>query len=380
MKREERYKLTKEKNESGMVSEKIIDTRKQKGLLSGNPVYKPFRYPWCYDAWLTQQRIHWLPEEVPMSDDVRDWQKNITPAEKNLLMQIFRFFTQADVEVNNYYMGHCMNVFKPTEVKMMLSVFSAMETVHMAAYAHLLDTVGLPETEYSEFLKIKAMRDKYDYLQECKSDSLHNIAKTVAICSAFTEGVQLFASFAILLNFPRHNKMKGMGQIITWSVRDETLHCNSMIRLFNELIKENPEVWTTKLKDEIYEACGIAVAQEDAMINLAFEQGPLENLKAEEVKQYIRWIANRRLTQLNLSPFYKVERNPLTWLDTMLNAVEHMNFFEGRSTEYSKASTQGTWTEAFEDLKSPYFDMLEKNKIIGKSEFFKGDDAKPVSS
>ena len=352
----------------------------KKGLLVGNPIYKPFRYPWCYDAWLTQQRIHWLPEEVPMSDDVRDWQKNITPAEKNLLMQIFRFFTQADVEVNNYYMGHCMNVFKPTEVKMMLSVFSAMETVHMAAYAHLLDTVGLPETEYSEFLKIKAMRDKYDYLQECKSDSLHNIAKTVAICSAFTEGVQLFASFAILLNFPRHNKMKGMGQIITWSVRDETLHCNSMIRLFNELIKENPEVWTTKLKDEIYKACGIAVAQEDAMINLAFEQGPLENLKAEEVKQYIRWIANRRLTQLNLNPFYKVERNPLTWLDTMLNAVEHMNFFEGRSTEYSKASTQGTWTEAFEDLKSPYFDMLEKNKIIGKSEFFKGDDAKPVSS
>ncbi len=380
MKREERYKLTKERNESGMVSEKIIDTRKQKGLLSGNPVYKPFRYPWCYDAWLTQQRIHWLPEEVPMSDDVRDWAKVITPGEKNLLTQIFRFFTQADVEVNNYYMGHCMHVFKPTEVKMMLSVFSAMETVHMAAYAHLLDTVGLPETEYSEFLKIKAMRDKYDYLQGCKSDTLHNIAKTVAICSAFTEGVQLFASFAILLNFPRHNKMKGMGQIITWSVRDETLHCNSMIRLFNELIKENPEVWTTKLKDEIYKACGIAVAQEDAMINLAFEQGPLENLKAEEVKQYIRWIADRRLTQLNLNPLYKVERNPLTWLDTMLNAVEHMNFFEGRSTEYSKASTQGTWTEAFEDLKSPYFDMLEKNKIIGKSEFFKGDNTKPTSS
>jgi ribonucleoside-diphosphate reductase beta chain len=128
---------------------------KKSGLLTGNPIYKPFRYPWCYDAWLTQQRIHWLPEEVPMADDVRDWQKNITPAERNLLTQIFRFFTQADVEVNNYYMGHCMHVFKPTEVKMMLSVFSAMETVHMAAYAHLLDTIGLPETEYAEFLKLK---------------------------------------------------------------------------------------------------------------------------------------------------------------------------------------------------------------------------------
>ena len=113
----------------------MLEERKA-NLLVGSPVYKPFRYPWCYDAWLTQQRIHWLPEEVPMADDVRDWQKNITPTERNLLMQIFRFFTQADVEVNNYYMGHCMHVFKPTEVKMMLSVFSAMETVHVAAYSH----------------------------------------------------------------------------------------------------------------------------------------------------------------------------------------------------------------------------------------------------
>jgi ribonucleoside-diphosphate reductase beta chain len=347
--------------------------QKESGLLVGNPVYKPFRYPWCYDAWLTQQRIHWLPEEVPMADDVRDWQKNISPSEKNLLMQIFRFFTQADVEVNNYYMGHCMHVFKPTEVKMMLSVFSAMETVHVAAYAHLLDTIGLPETEYSEFLKIKAMKDKYDYLNKQKSQSLHDIARTVAIFSAFTEGVQLFASFAILLNFPRHNKMKGMGQIITWSVRDETLHCNSMIRLFKEFIKENPEIWTDQLKKEIYEACRVAVSQEDAFIDLAFEMGPLENLTAVDVKQYIRWIANRRLTQLGLESVYKVEKNPLDWLDTILNAVEHMNFFEGRSTEYSKAATQGTWVEAFEDLKSPYFDMLEKNKIVGESEFFKPD-------
>jgi ribonucleoside-diphosphate reductase beta chain len=215
------------------------------------------------------------------------------------------------------------------------------------------------------------MKDKYDYLNKQESNSLHNIAKTVAIFSAFTEGVQLFASFAILLNFPRHNKMKGMGQIITWSVRDETLHCNSMIRLFNEFIKENPEIWTDKLKKEIYEACSIAVAQEDAFIDLAFEMGPLENLKAEEVKQYIRWIANRRLEQLGLQAKYKVDKNPLTWLDAILNAVEHMNFFEGRSTEYSKAATRGTWAEAFDDLKSPYFDMLEKNKIIGESEFFK---------
>mgnify|MGYP002022844586 CR=1 FL=1 len=165
-----------------------------------------------------------------------------------------------------------------------------------------------------------------------------------------------------------------MGQIITWSVRDETLHCTSMIRLFNELMKENPEIWSSRLQNEIYQACKIAVAQEDAMIDLAFEQGPLENLESKNVKKYIRWIANRRLEQLGLIRLYNVKENPLKWLDAMLNAVEHMNFFEGRSTEYSKAATKGTWEEAFRDLKSPYFDMLEKNKIVGEKEFFKPDE------
>jgi len=179
--------------------------------------------------------------------------------------------------------------------------------------------------------------------------SNHDIAKTIAVFSAFTEGLQLFASFAILLNFPRQNKMKGMGQIVTWSVRDETLHCNSMIRLFRTFVDENPDIWTDKLKKEIYETCRTIVLHEDAFINLAFEMGPINGLTAEQIKQYIRWIGNRRLIQLGLEPIYQVDKNPLTWLDTMLNAVEHMNFFEGRATEYSKASTKGTWSEAFSE-------------------------------
>ena len=319
----------------------------KKGLLAGNPVYKPFRYPWCYDAWLTQQRIHWLPEEVPLGDDVRDWQKNLTPEEKNLLTHIFRFFTQADVEVNNCYLRHYTTVFKPTEVLMMMTAFASMETVHIAAYSHLLDTIGMPETEYSAFLEYKEMKDKYDYMQSFNVKSKHNIAMTMAVFSAFTEGLQLFASFAILLNFPRFNKMKGMGQIVTWSVRDETLHCNSMIRLFKDFIKEEPQIWNDKLKNEIYDACKTIVAHEDAFIDLAFQMGPLEGLTADEVKKYIRFIGNRRLEQLGLNPIYDIKENPLTWLDTMLNGVEHMNFFEGRATEYSKASTRGSWGEVF---------------------------------
>jgi len=316
-------------------------------LLDAKPVYKPFKYPWAYEAWMTQQRLHWLPEEVPLADDVKDWQKKLTPGEKNLLTQIFRFFTQADVEVNNCYMKHYSRVFKPTEVQMMLSAFSNIETVHIAAYSHLLDTIGMPEDEYSAFLRYKEMKDKYDYMQQFGVDTKADIAKTLAVFGAFTEGLQLFASFAILMNFPRWNKMKGMGQIVSWSVRDETLHTNSIIKLFHTFLEENPEVWTEDFQRELYVACSTIVDHEDAFIDLAFEIEGVQGLTAQEVKDYIRWTADRRLMQLKLQPMYRIEKNPLPWLDAILNGVEHTNFFENRATEYSKASTQGSWEEAF---------------------------------
>ena len=317
-------------------------------LLLDNPVYKPFRYPWAYEAWMTQQRVHWLPEEVPLADDVKDWHRNLSAPERNLLTQIFRFFTQSDVEVNNCYMTHYAKVFKPTEVRMMLAAFANMETVHIAAYSHLLDTIGMPETEYSAFLHYAEMKAKYDYMKQFGVNTKPDIAKTLAVFGAFTEGLQLFASFAMLMNFPRFNKMKGMGQIVSWSVRDETLHTNSIIRLFREFIQENPEIWTEEFQRQLYVACSTIVEHEDAFIDLAFELGAVEGLTGAEVKRYIRYIADRRLGQLSLQPIYRIEKNPLPWLDDMLNGVEHTNFFENRATEYSKAATEGNWEEAFD--------------------------------
>ena len=317
-------------------------------LLEERVQYKPFSYPWAYDAWLMQQRVHWLPEEVPLADDVKDWHRTLSNAERNLLTHIFRFFTQADVEVNNCYMKHYSQVFKPTEVQMMLAAFSNIETVHISAYSHLLDTIGMPETEYSAFLKYQQMKDKYDYMQEFGIETNRDIALTLAMFGAFTEGLQLFASFAILMNFPRFNKMKGMGQIVTWSVRDESLHTQSVIKLFRTFIHENPEIWDEEFERELYVSCDTVLTHEDAFIDLAFEMGGIEGLDAREVKQYIRYIADRRLSQLGLQPVYRIEKNPLPWMEEMLNGVEHTNFFENRATEYSKAATQGSWEEAFD--------------------------------
>ena len=315
-------------------------------LLDAKATYKPFDYPWAFEAWQTQQRLHWLPEEVPLADDVRDWGQKLTESERNLLTQIFRFFTQADVEVNNCYMKHYSQVFEPTEVQMMLAAFSNTETIHIAAYSHLLDTIGMPEIEYSAFLHYKEMKDKYDYMQQFGVKTPRDIALTLAVFGGFTEGLQLFASFAMLLNFPRFNKMKGMGQIVAWSARDETLHAASVIRLFRTFIREYPEA-NVGLEGELRNALCTIVEHEDAFIDLSFNLGAIQGLEAEEVKQYIRYIGDWRLSQLGFDAEYGVARNPLPWMDEMLNGLEHANFFENRATEYSKAATQGSWDEAF---------------------------------
>ena len=268
-------------------------------LLEEKIVYKPFRYPWCYDAWLTQQRVHWIPEEVPLADDVKDWHNKLSAGERHTLTQIFRFFTQADIEVNNCYMKHYTQVFKPTEVQMMLAAFSNIETVHIAAYSYLLDTIGMPETEYQAFLRYKEMKDKYDYMQQWGIGTPRDVAKTLAVFGAFTEGLQLYASFAMLMNFPRQNKMKGMGQIVSWSVRDESLHCEAIIKLFHTFAKET-DCLTPAVRDDIVDCCRTVVNLEDKFIDLAFEMGAVPGMTPEDIKSYIRYIADWRLGQLDL--------------------------------------------------------------------------------
>ncbi len=313
------------------------------GLLTPSFAYKPFRYPWAYDFWKKQQQVHWMPEEVPLGEDLKDWAAKLNDKERNLLTQIFRFFTQSDVEVNDNYMERYSRVFKPTEVKMMLASFSNMETIRIAAYALLLETIGMPDSEFTAFLDYQEMRDKHDYMQKFGVDSNADIARTLAMFGGFTEGLQLFASFAMLMNFPRHNKMKGMGQIVSWSVRDESLHCEGIIKLYHAFNKETGCV-TKSVADDIIDCCKTVVGLEDKFIDLAFSAGEVQGMTPEDIKNYIRFIADWRLRQLNQPEVYGgVKDNPLPWLQSMLSGVEHANFFEARSTEYSKAATRGKW-------------------------------------
>lgn len=327
----------------------MIGEKNMSNLLERRTVYKPFNYSWAYEAFKQQNKIHWLPEEVPLREDIRDWNSKLSSEEKNLLSQLFRFFTQGDIAVAEGYLHKYIPIFgHQPELAMMMSSFANMEAIHIDAYSLLIETVGMPDVEYQAFRNYEQMKAKYDYLENTlvdKSDK-RSIAKSLAIYSAFTEGLQLFSSFAILLNFPRQNKMKGMGQIVNWSQRDESLHLECMIKLFNAFIDENREIWTDDFKKEIYQACRDCVELEDNFIDLVFEQGGISGLDPQEVKKYIRYIADRRLLQLRLKPNYGVKENPLEWLDVMVNLPEHTNFFENRATEYSKGMVVG-WEKVF---------------------------------
>lgn len=316
--------------------------------------YKPFKYPFAYEFYKAQTESHWVPREVPVAQDITDWNFKLTPPEKNLLTQLFRFFTTGDVDVGQAYIDKYMPAFKNEEVRMMLVTFAAMEAVHVDAYALLLESVGMPEVEFQAFKEYKAMAEKHEYLENFDVKSERDVAKALAVFSAFTEGLQLFSTFAILMNFargdlPRGARMKNMNQIVTWSIRDETLHVKGMSALFRTFVAEHPDVWTEDLKQELYDICRKMVELEDAFIDLAFEQGGIDGLTPEEVKQYIRFIADRRLGGILLDPIYNV-KNPLDWLDYMLNSVEQANFFETRATEYTKGALQGSWNDVWAQM------------------------------
>jgi len=301
--------------------------------------FKPFKYPWAYDAWLQHEQSHWLHSEVPMSEDVKDYKK-LSKQEQEFLTKILRFFVQGDLDIGSGYHDHYIPIFKQPEVRMMLSGFAGREALHVAAYAHLIETLGLPESTYNEFLEYKEMVEKHDYINNLSAAPM---AEKIAAISAFGEGMQLFSSFVMLLNFARNGKLKGLGQIIAWSIVDETQHAEGMIKVYREYVKHNKDESTS---DRIKEIANQMVGLEDQFVDLAFSMVEVEKLTKEEVKQYIRYIADRRLISMGMKGIYKIKKNPLPWVDGMLG-VSHTNFFEQRVTDYSKGATTGTWDDVW---------------------------------
>ena len=322
------------------------------GVCAPKGFYKPFRYDWAFEVYELQNQMHWTPREVPLHNDIKDWNNKLSDRERNLLTQLFRFFTTGDVDVGQAYMDKYMPIFRNEEIRMMLSAFANMESVHAHAYSLLLDTVGMPEIEYQAFRQYVEMAAKHDYISSFDVSTESDVARSLAVFSGFTEGLQLFSTFASLMSFARGQRpggavMTGMNQIVAWSIRDESLHVDYMTRLFRTYIAERPQLWTQRLKGDVYGICEAMIALEDDFIDLAYREGDTPGLEREDVHRYIRYIGNRRLNQLGLKAIFPVEHNPLPWLDEMMSGVEHMNFFENRATEYSKGTLTGSWADVW---------------------------------
>ena len=311
-------------------------------LTQPSKTYKPFLYPWAVDLTKTHEEIHWIEDEAELSEDVQDWRTKLTEQEKEFITQVLRLFTQSDVQVGENYFELLIPKFKNNEIRNMLSSFATREGVHQRAYALLNDTLGLPDEEFHAFLEYKAMADKVEFMS-AGSNTSHTDLALVLARSVFNEGMSLFASFVMLLNFQRFGKMKGMGTIVEWSIRDETIHVQGNAKLFRTLCDEHPKIVNDELKSKIYEMAKQAVALEDKFIQLAFNGSDVQGLSRDDVKLYVRHIADRRLLQLGLKPKFKVKDNPLPWLDWVLNGASHDNFFEKRVTEYSVTGMEGDW-------------------------------------
>ena len=323
-------------------------------LLKERIVYKPFEYQEASDYWLQQQQAHWLHTEVPMMSDVNDWKQNLSETEKNIIGTILKGFAQTETVVNDYWTQLVTKWFRKPEVIKMAVTFGAFETIHAEAYSLLNEELGLDD--FSEFLEDEATMAKINALTTVRDShdgtpNWHERAKSLAIFSAFTEGVNLFSSFAVLLSYKMRNLLKGVGQIVEWSVRDESLHSNAGCWLFRTLMEEHPEFKTKKLIKEIEEAAHLAIKLEFDFIDKVFEMGDLENLTKNELKNFIKHRVNTKMGDLGLNPIIpssEIDKGALKtmkWFDAVIAGKQQTDFFASRVTNYSKGHLD--WSNAF---------------------------------
>jgi len=309
------------------------------------PHYKPFEYQTAFEFYKDQHRGHWLADEVPLSSDLNDWKLKLTESEKNLIGNILKSFAQTETYVNDYWSTKVAVWFPKHEIKAMACAFADFESIHAEAYSRLNEELGLDD--FQAFMEDEEAKAKIDRLVELPGDTLEEKALSLAIFSAFTEGVNLFSSFAVLMSFQLRNMMKGTGQIVEWSVRDESLHSKAGCWLFRTLLEEDPSLDTAELTQAIYEACDLSVKLEFDFIEKAFEMGDIEGLTKEQLKNFIKERANQKLVELGYSPIYNdIDPNLLKqmeWFGHLTSGKTHQDFFANRVTDYSKSTAD--WSD-----------------------------------
>lgn len=314
-------------------------------ILEPRLTYRPFRYPQAFEFFLAAQQSHWIPTEVNMSADIKDYNEKLTEQERQVVIRVLRLFTQTEITINEYWSNRVVKWFPHPEIQQMAATFASFESLHIFGYDYLNQTLGLPLSEYEEFLKNPAMKSRQDRLNEILAldGSIRNIAKSLAVFSGFVEGVNLYASFATLMNFARFGKLKGVRDIVSWSQKDEQSHSVAGCWLFNVLIQEHPEIWDDELKRTIYQAARDTIEQEDLYIDYIFDGIEIEGIDPKDLKAFIRHRCNTKLQDLGLKTNWKsldkdAVRRITDWYDVMSLGYNFKDFFAGRSATYAKGN------------------------------------------
>lgn len=314
-------------------------------ILEPRIFYKPFEYQEAFNFYKDQHRAHWLADEVPLASDLNDWKLKLTESEKNLIGNILKSFAQTEVHVNDYWSTKVSIWFPKPEIQAMARVFADFESIHAEAYARLNEELGLDD--FKAFLDDETSKAKIDRLIEVPGDTIEERAISLAVFSAFTEGVNLFSSFAILMSFQLRNLMKGTAQIVEWSVRDESLHSKAGCWLFRKLLEEQPELNTIELRERVIDACNISVQLEFDFIDKAFEMGDVDGLNKDQLKNFIKARANEKMIELGYNSIYNdLDPNMLKqmeWFGHLTSGKSHTDFFASRVTNYSKST--GDWSD-----------------------------------
>ena len=317
------------------------------GLFTPRIEYKPFEYPEYYtEGWLKQAQAFWLHTEISMSGDVKDWHENLTLSEKNLVGNILLGFAQTECAVSDYWTQKVVSWFPKHEIQQMAMMFGSQETIHAVAYSYLNETLGL--NDFKAFLHEQATADRFNNLVAYDGNDTVGIARSLAIFSAFAEGVSLYSAFAVLYSFQLRNLLKGIGQQMKWSVRDESLHSRMGCKLFNHMCSED-DTLRSKVMDDVIAAAETMIELEHKYIDKMFEMGDLENLKAEDLKNFIIKRTNEKLHELNYNYGFDYDADSarkLDWFYHLTGGHTHTDFFAIRPTDYSKAG-EG---EDFDDI------------------------------
>jgi ribonucleoside-diphosphate reductase beta chain len=314
-------------------------------LIEPRIYYKPFEYQQAFDFFKDQHRSHWLADEIPLASDLNDWKLKLTESEKNLIGNILKSFTQTEVHVNDYWSTKVSIWFPKPEIQAMARAFADFESIHAEGYSRLNEELGLDN--FKAFMEDETSKAKIERLIETPGNTLEEQAISLAIFSAFTEGVNLFSSFAILMSFQLRNLMKGTGQLVEWSVRDESLHSKAGCWLFRTLLEEQPELNNDGLREKIIEACHLSVQLEFDFIDKAFEMGDIDGLNKDQLKNFIKARANDKMIELGYKPIYNdIDPNLLKqieWFGHLTGGKSHSDFFSTRVTDYSKSTAD--WSD-----------------------------------